>query len=76
VPTRTRVRGASSGAVADGERRGVDLRLESNETGGDGCGGELHASWCGDFARCYGWRSKRSTPVRSIDHGRAERHHP
>jgi Uncharacterized protein conserved in bacteria (DUF2255) len=24
----------------------------------------------------YGWRSKRSTPVRSIDHGRADRHHP
>jgi hypothetical protein len=52
------------------------LRLESNGTGRDGCGGELHASWCGGFVRCYGWRSKRSTPVRSIDHGRAERHQP
>ena len=30
----------------------------------------------GDFTRCYGWRSKRCTPVRSIDHGRAERHQP
>jgi hypothetical protein len=30
----------------------------------------------GEFARCYGWRSKRSMPVRSIDHGRAERHQP
>ena len=28
------------------------------------------------FARCYGWRSKRSTSVRSIDHGNAERHQP
>src|SRR5439155_27224030 len=30
----------------------------------------------GDFGRCYGWRSKRCTLVRSTDHGRAERHQP